>query len=183
MANPNYATTTSSPEVVDRPEDLFSYSKEGFYSSSSSTDFFTQDDYRISPPIDQVYRPNIDLDTKWRSVAVANQFPNHFKSSSNQFIVQENFLSSAKKSDTKGIAITVESCSSSSSGPCSAHKLAGDFKAPEQPLLLMPTHFETCVPISCLVALVDRALLHFSEVSFEMVADDCTVSCSTTWLI
>ena len=113
---------------------------------------------------------------------MANQFPNHFNSSANQFHVKESLLS-AKKSipgeDTKGIM--VDSCNSSSSGSCyMTHKLAGDFKAPEQPLLLMPTHFETCVPISCTVALVERALHHFSEVSFEMVADDCTVSIGHT---
>ena len=124
-------------------------------------DIFSRDNYRISPPIDQLYRPNYDLDTKWRSVAVSNQMPgNHFMASSgNQFIVA--------KENKKGIAMETTAPSSSQTN---------DFKAPAAPMLLIATHFITCVPISCIITTVERALLHFSEVSFSMVSNDCMVS-------
>ena len=149
--------------------------------TSSSSDFFSRNDYRISPPIDQIYRPNYDLDTKWRSVAVAHQFPNQHNTTHFQFSDKN---SHAKQSfpgqDNKAIVIEAVGTSSSSKAEflCDAtshnHSM-NDFKAPEQPALLMHTHFDTCVPISCIVANIERALLHFPEVSFEMVADDCRV--------
>ena len=118
--------TSPSPLPLKRNEPQFSFASEQFsFGSSSSLDIFSRDDYRISPPVDQLYRPNYDLDTKWRSVAVSNQMPgSHFMASSgNQFIVaKEN-----KKS------ITTEMSAPSSSQT----KLPGDYKAPKQPLLLM----------------------------------------------
>ena len=151
---------------LQRNEPQFSFASEEFtFGGSSSSLDFSRESYRISPPIDQIYKPNYDLDTKWRSVAVSNQIPNHFMaaSASNQFI--------AAHEPKKDIAI-VTAPSSSQSQP----KLPGDYKAPKQPLLLMTTHFITCVPISCIITLVERALLHFSELSFSMVADNCMVS-------
>ena len=155
--------SSPSPLPLKRNEPQFSFASEQFSfgsSSSSSLDIFSRDDYRISPPIDQLYRPNYDLDTKWRSVAVSNQMPgNHFMASAgNQFIVA--------KENKKGIAMD-------SSAPTSSQTKLPDYKAP---ILLMTTHFITCVPISCIITLVERALLHYSEVSFSMVADDCMVS-------
>jgi hypothetical protein len=159
--------------------------ENGQFNEDRLSDFYSRNDYRISPPIDQLYRPNYDLDTKWRSVAVAHQLPKQHNINHFQFSDHNNHLakhSDPEQQDCKGIAATAEAVGTSSSSKkqsiCSStshsHPM-GDFKAPEQPALLMHTHFGTCVPISCIVANVERALRHFPEVSFEMVADDCRV--------
>jgi hypothetical protein len=186
---PNMADfPTNEPLLPTADEDNGQFSKDQvsrIFAEDTLTDFYSRNDYRISPPIDQLYRPNYDLDTKWRSVAVAHQLPkqhniNHFQFSDNNSHISKH--SDPEQQDSKGIAVTAEAVGTSSSSkktsPCSStshsHPM-GDFKAPEQPVLLMQTHFDTCVPISCIVANVERALLHFPEVSFEMVADDCRV--------
>ena len=120
--------------------------------------------YRVSPSDDQVYLPYYDLDTKWRSVAVAHQNPNLSTSGHNMLEKQH------KKTTCPGYDEKLHDMSSS----CESDKI-GFVQAPEQPILLTSTHFHTNVPLSCVLSNVERALLHFSEVSFEMFPDSCKV--------
>ena len=155
-----------------------------------SATFYTEEEYRtrISPPIDQIYLPSYyDLDTKWRSVAVAHQGTTPFmttmsrvtaekaaapKGAANSFhaYVPGSVPSSSGHKHSEEL-LTAASAASSTRTDTSSESLT----APEQPLLLMPTHFETCVPIRCLVSNIERALLFIPELSYEMVPHDCMV--------
>jgi hypothetical protein len=154
-----------------------------------SATFYTEEEYRtrISPPIDQIYLPSYyDLDTKWRSVAVAHQGANPLLTASR--VMAEKAAAPSKgaadgghahahapvtapSSSQKRVEEVLASTASSTRTDTSADSLI----APEQPLLLMPTHFETCVPIRCLVSNIERALHFIPELSYEMVPQECMV--------
>lgn len=154
-----------------------------------SATFYTEEEYRtrISPPIDQIYLPSYyDLDTKWRSVAVAHQ-------GANPLLTASRVMAEKAAAPTKGAAdgahahahapVTAPSSSqkraeevvASTASSTRTDTSADSLIAPEQPLLLMPTHFETCVPIRCLVSNIERALHFIPELSYEMVPQECMV--------
>ena len=157
----------SSPSILHKSEALFSLSDESFSLEQSKqgsgllghhafSSSISSNQYRVSPSYDQVYLPYYDLDTKWRSVAVAHQNPN--LSTSGHHVLEKlhdkrnNSLSSSSESDKIGFV-----------------------QAPEQPILLTSTHFHTNVPLSCVLSNVERALLHFSEIAYEKFPDCCKV--------
>jgi len=152
-----------------------------------SATFYTEEEYRtrISPPIDQIYLPSYyDLDTKWRSVAVAHQGANPLLTASR--VMAEKAAAPSKGAADGGHAhahapVTAPSSSqkraeevlASTASSTRTDTSADSLIAPEQPLLLMPTHFETCVPIRCLVSNIERALHFIPELSYEMVPQEC----------
>ena len=157
----------SSSPALHKNETLFSFADEslGHHAFSSSS---ASNQYRVSPSFDQVYLPYYDLDTKWRSVAVARQSPT--LSTSGHNMLEKHFKTTTSPGHEDKLHDTSSSCSSSSD-PNKTEFV----QAPKQPTLLTSTHFHTNVPLSCVLSNVERALGHFAEVSFEMFPDSCKV--------
>ena len=176
------AYLSSSSNIFE--ESVFSYADESFILAGdyvddfSPNDFFANDyDCRISPPISQVYQPFYDLDTKWRSVATLSPHqsfsrPSYAQDNSNEVnsIEHDKIPNNTIKNNNGDNKFKIELSSEGS-------QLDGAlYKAVEQPLYLVPTHFHTYVPLKCIVRLIKKSLSTISELSFQMNTDqECSV--------
>ena len=137
---------------------------------------------RISPNEEQVCIPYYDIDTKWRSVTVGNPL---------QLLTRHERLNSDDLQsgqivhvERKGISNIhrIEVCPTDELSP--TNKYRSDrlqernhvIKIPEEPFLLLLSHFETCVPFLHVSDLIERTFEEFPEISYEFIAEECLVS-------
>lgn len=174
-------------ESIDISRNLFSYVDETFVLTPEQPDVLTGSEFfpsdRVSPSMDEVYMPSRhDLDLKWKSVSVAHQ-PSILKVGHSYGYEKDQapMLKRHTSSSGKSGSLKDRYFNSSYGAVTDIYGYPGppeEKRAPVRPLMLFPTHFETTVPLNCIVPLIDRALQAFPEVSFESNPDDFLVSTS-----
>lgn len=171
-------------ESIEISRQFFSYADESFVLMPEQPDVLTVSDIfaekRISPSIEEIYVPSHhDLDIKWKSVSVPYQ-PSPIKLAY-PYGAQKSQLPQLKRYNSTGKSSSFKDryFNAPYGAVSDIYVYPGQIeepRAPEKPLFLVPTRFETSIPLNCITPLIERALFSFPEVSFQTISEDFMVS-------
>lgn len=162
---------------------LYSFQGDAFdgFETDYNSEYLSSNFDRVSPSADQVYVPYLDIDTKWRSISIAHPSPALFRAhgsvtdgSKRSLVDRVDHVKSHPKKHVNAIEI-ITSSRLNDFGANSSNFISNN-KAPSQPFLLMPTHFGTKSSLEVIMLSIRAVLSDFPEISFECVADECSVS-------
>jgi hypothetical protein len=168
---------------------LYSFQGDAFdgFETDYNTEYLSSNFDRVSPSADQVYVPYLDIDTKWRSISIAHPSPALFRAHGSAadglkrgLVDRVDHVKSHPKKHVNAIEI-ITSGRLNDFGSKSSNFVSNN-KAPSQPFLLMPTHFGTKASLEVIMLSIRDVLSDFPEISFECVAEECSVSKSTLTL-
>jgi hypothetical protein len=164
---------------------LFSYAQQTFETGSSGyfTSEYEESNYSRSPSADQIFVPLFDMDTKWRSLAVAHHSPSIFESHGNNHELKRGFVQRpelkktniAKKSSGANVPNKIEIIVTPN---CYLDLLISEngSKPPTQYFDLLPANFEINCSLEVITESIEQVFINFPGISYEYVADEFCVS-------